>query len=531
MIKTTDGGYTWNKLTLASDRIWSLAIDPITPSRVYAGAIFGEKAFITKLSPSGKTFTFSSLLGGTGQDFGDAITTDPSGNAIVVGSTNSGDFPTASALQPAIAGGFEMFVIKFDPLGAIVFSTFLGGTDSQTAAAVRTDLSGNIYIAGQTRSTNFPVANPIQASIGGPSGDQDAFVLELNRSGSAIQYATYLGGSAIDRATGLAVDSFANTYVCGTTSSADFPETGSPSQSRGLSDGFVARIGVTNPSPSYSVHFSASPPAAATGETVTYTIRVENNSQFPVNSVNITDNLPDSLRFVSCSASAGACGESGNLVSGNIPSILPGQAAVLTILAQVDCSLPSTARVLNEVVVKAASQNSTSAQAVVAVFDPLPTLTCPLNVTTQASSPSGSAVQYLPIVDDNCAGISVVCVPPSGSVFPVGSTTVFCSATDSGGLRASCSINVAVTTASVPSITDVTVAGKHLVVTGRGFEVGSLILKNGVAQKTTNDVGNQATILIGKKLAKRIAPGETVVIQVLNSSGIQSAPFVFRRSV
>ena len=110
---------------------------------------------------------------------------------------------------------------KINPPGsALVYSTYLGGSDMTMASGIAVDSSGNAYVTGLTYSTNFPTMNPLQPAKG---GGIDAFVTKINPTGSALVYSTYLGGSADDEGFGIAVDSTGNAYVAGWTSSTDFP--------------------------------------------------------------------------------------------------------------------------------------------------------------------------------------------------------------------------------------------------------------------------------------------------------------------
>src|SRR5215470_16498427 len=102
----------------------------------------------------------------------------------------------------------------------LVYSTYLGGSGDDSGNGIAVDASGNAYVAGKTGSINFPTKNPLQPASGG--GD-DAFVAKLDPSGSALVYSTYFGGSALDEAHGIAVDTAGNAYVTGQTSSTNFP--------------------------------------------------------------------------------------------------------------------------------------------------------------------------------------------------------------------------------------------------------------------------------------------------------------------
>jgi beta-propeller repeat-containing protein/centrosomal CEP192-like protein len=186
-------------------------------------------AFVTKLDASGSTLIYSTFLGGNTDDAGNAIAVDSSNNAYVTGATSSANFPTKSPLQAASGGGVDVFVTKLDATGStLIYSTFLGGSADDAGDAIAVDSSGNTYLSGLTRSTNFPTASPFQASCKSCGSNQsNAFVAEVNAAGSALMYSTYLGGSGNgtdgDFGNGITVDASGNAYVTGFTSSPDFP--------------------------------------------------------------------------------------------------------------------------------------------------------------------------------------------------------------------------------------------------------------------------------------------------------------------
>lgn len=178
---------------------------------------------------------YSTFLGSTGNDFGNDIAVDASGNAYVVGGTNSNNFPTSNPLQPGLNGGactdlfgrpegcHDVFVAKLNASGtALVYSTYIGGTNRDNGLSIAVDALGNAYITGYTESSNFPLLQPIQTQFGGTA---DAFVTKLNATGSGLVYSTYLGGFGQDYGLSLAVDTSMNTYVTGFTGSPNFPIT------------------------------------------------------------------------------------------------------------------------------------------------------------------------------------------------------------------------------------------------------------------------------------------------------------------
>jgi hypothetical protein len=195
---------------------------------------------VAKLSADGETLQYSSYLGGSGDDAGNGIAADASGNAYVAGETNSRNFPTT--FQPGRFGSNEAFVTKFNPGGTIVYSVRLGGSKYDCAEAVAVDGNGCAYVTGYTYSgTGFPLTNvlqnpglsPSRASEGDKKGSgankgggsqtyTDAFVTKLNFTGNALLYSVLLGGSNDDNAYGIAVDRYGCAYVSGGTRSADF---------------------------------------------------------------------------------------------------------------------------------------------------------------------------------------------------------------------------------------------------------------------------------------------------------------------
>ena len=137
-------------------------------------------AFVTKINPSG-TIVYSTYLGGTGVDVGNAIAVDGAGAAYVVGYTISADLPVLNALQSVNAGDYDAFLARLSPAGdAIQYLSYFGGNGSDSATAVALDPATNVYIAGYTLSTNFPLLNAFQSGNGGNYG---AFVTKVDFSG------------------------------------------------------------------------------------------------------------------------------------------------------------------------------------------------------------------------------------------------------------------------------------------------------------------------------------------------------------
>ena len=185
----------------------------------------GFDAFVTKLTSNG-AYVFSSFLGGAANEHAGGVATDSSGGVYVAGGTYSTNFPLAGAIQTTNHGGQDAFVTKFSASGAsLVYSTYLGGNGTVTpeeANGIAVDTGGNAYVAGVANSADFPVtAGAFQVNFKGVS---DAFVTKINAAGTAWVYSTYLGGTDLDWASAIAVDSAGNAYASGYTSSGDFPQ-------------------------------------------------------------------------------------------------------------------------------------------------------------------------------------------------------------------------------------------------------------------------------------------------------------------
>lgn len=203
----------------------------------------GDDAFISKFSSGGNSLAFSTYLGGTDHEDGRGIAVDSRGNVYVTGVTASTDFPTINPMQGTNAGLWDIYVTKLNVVGRAVYSTYLGGSGYDAGNSIGLDNAGNISLAGFTRSANFPVASPLQATSGG--GD-DAFFAKLTAAGNTVLYSTYLGGAGTDSASDLAMDSAGNAYIVGSTNSTNFPLSApfQPTFNGGFRDGFVAKIGV-----------------------------------------------------------------------------------------------------------------------------------------------------------------------------------------------------------------------------------------------------------------------------------------------
>ncbi len=205
-----------------------------------------QSAFVTKLNATGTALVYSTFLGGSASDgqsdVANALAVDSSGDVYLTGQAGSSDFPVTSGVyqttNPASANSTTVaFVSELNPSGAgLLYSTFLGGSEGAAGSALAIDASGDAYVTGYAKYTDFPVtAGAYQSTNNGSALNvSNAFVAKLNPTGSALLYATYLGGSGLeisafnkdgDSASGLAIDSSGDAYVTGVAFSSNFPVT------------------------------------------------------------------------------------------------------------------------------------------------------------------------------------------------------------------------------------------------------------------------------------------------------------------
>jgi hypothetical protein len=249
---------------------------------------------------------YSTYLGGSDFDLAAGIAVDAAGNAYITGTTQSTNFPTtAGVFQPTFRGFQDVFLTKLNPTGSgLFYSTYLGGSDRDNGSAIAVDASGNVYVTGQTNSTDFPTTGgAFQTTFGGSgsgcsNAPGDAFVTKLAPTGSALIYSTYLGGSLNDAGFSIAIDASDNAYVTGLTISLNFPTTpgafqpayrpGSGCACSGTERAFVSKVNATGTSLVYSTYLDGSGSDAGNGIAVsaagnaTVTGRT-NSPDFPTN--------------------------------------------------------------------------------------------------------------------------------------------------------------------------------------------------------------------------------------------------------
>lgn len=176
---------------------------------------------------------FSTYIGGSGSDSCRGITSDSSGNLYITGLTNSTNLPAATN---AFGGGYDAFVTKLSSAGSVLFSTYVGGSGDDAGDDIASDSSGNLYITGYTGSTNLP------AATNAGSGGLDAFVTKLSSTGSVL-FSTYVGGSGDDYGDDITNDSSGNLYITGYTGSTNLPAS-TNAFGGGNYDAFVTKLSV-----------------------------------------------------------------------------------------------------------------------------------------------------------------------------------------------------------------------------------------------------------------------------------------------
>jgi hypothetical protein len=221
---------------------------PVTvgPDLTYNGGF--TDAFVAKVNAAGTALVYCGYIGGSGNDHGQGIAVDTSGNAYVTGYTESTEatFPVTVGPDLTFNGGsIDAFVAKVNAAGtALVYCGYIGGSGGEQGTGIAVDSLGNAYVTGHTTSTQatFPVTVGPDLTF---NGNFDAFVAKVNAAGTALVYCGYIGGSGIDYGFGIAVDGSGNAYVTGYTESREdtFPVTVGPDLTfNGGGDAFVAKV-------------------------------------------------------------------------------------------------------------------------------------------------------------------------------------------------------------------------------------------------------------------------------------------------
>ena len=237
---------------------WTTSSDFPTTAGVFDETFNGYcDIFILKLSADGSVLDYSTYVGGTGRD--DAwlaeVVLDEAGNLIATGFTESTDFPTTPGAFDTIHDGIsDAFVLKLSAdASGLVYSTFIGGGDSDSGRSLALDQAGNLVIVGQTASADFPTTDDAYDAT--HNGGKDAYVAMLAADGSSLLYSTYIGGEGRELADSVTLDAVGNPVISGYTESSDFPATSAAYDSfhNGGYDTFVLKLPATNRLPRLAI--------------------------------------------------------------------------------------------------------------------------------------------------------------------------------------------------------------------------------------------------------------------------------------
>jgi hypothetical protein len=326
---------------------------PLTPPTTAPNcstSVTATDAFVAKLSltaSTGAQLLYSTYLGGSGDDVGYGIAVDSGLSAYVTGYTNSVDFvlPSATtAFQGLNAGGFDAYVGKFGTpcTGStctvttvpLTYFSYLGGSGSDVGLSIAVDTLQGARIGGWTNSPNFP--NPNHPVLVGFGGVVDGFAARIDTTASSMislgHYGTYLGGSAADFATSIAVDSQGDSFIAGETASGNFP-TANPLQPAlsGATDVFLTKLG---PTLGLDVVETVSPNPVGVGNNVTFSYEITNNGDLTTGII-FTDVLqPAGATFVSAASSPGqtACANTSGTVTCSVGTLNAGAIATVTVV-------------------------------------------------------------------------------------------------------------------------------------------------------------------------------------------------------
>jgi hypothetical protein len=246
----------------------------------------GQDVFVTKLNAGGTAVLYSTYLGGASDETGQGIAVSSAGVVTVTGDTASADFPTLGAAQASFGGITDAFITRLDASGVPVYSTFIGGNDSDVGNGVAVDPSGNAYIAGVTSSPSLPGSAPNSLV-----GAADAFVTKLSSTGNSVGYSRYIGGGDFDVGAAIDVTSTGEAVIVGFTYSTDFPRVGAIQNAlRGSNDAFVTRLNAAGSSLQYSTYlggtgdFDDARAVALDGDGNAYVTGTTYSVDFPINS-------------------------------------------------------------------------------------------------------------------------------------------------------------------------------------------------------------------------------------------------------
>ena len=259
---------------------------PTTPNAFSTTASPDFDGFATTIDTSAvgaASLEYSTYVGGDSVDIGGGVAVDPSGDIYIALFTGSSNLPTPGGFQTSLSpDGVDTYLVRLDPdvagPAAAVYGTYIGGNNNDQPRDVAVDASGNAFVTGQTRSTDFPTRDPVQATF---AGADDAFVTNVATSltgDASLVYSTYLGGSGLDVGRRIDVDAAGNAYITGDTGSSNFPVTPGasqtilPSMSTPPQSAFVAKIALVDTPPPTTTTTIADTTTTTVADTTTTTV-------------------------------------------------------------------------------------------------------------------------------------------------------------------------------------------------------------------------------------------------------------------
>ena len=263
---------------------------PTTPGG-YDATVSDWDVYVSKIAPGGTSLVYSTFVGGSRTENDPALALGPQGDVVIVGTTNSTNYPVTpgayDTTQPGPFDSSELFATKLNAAGnGLVFSTYLGGTSSEFTPDVGLDAAGNVLVAAMTFSTNYPTTAGAYDTTSNGSGD--LVITKLRADGAALLYSTYVGGANRESSPTIAVDASGAAYVAAATSSSDYPTTpGAPdSIAGGHDDACVLKLTPDGSALVYSTYLGGTFPDRSEGIAVdtagsVYVTGVTSSPDFP----------------------------------------------------------------------------------------------------------------------------------------------------------------------------------------------------------------------------------------------------------
>jgi len=233
---------------------------PVTPEAFDTTYHGSGDVLVAQLNATGSALIYCTFIGGYASEYGRSVVLDDAGNAYLAGDTESPDFPANyGAFDSTFNGWKDAFVAKLNTTGSdLTYATFLGGDDPDIAYGIAIDEAGKAHAVGYTESSGFPVTSgALDESY---NGGQDAFFIQLNASGSDLDYGSFLGGTADDQGNDIDLDASGKVYLIGSTYSTDFPVTTDAYDTthNGSRDVFVARVDLSSSTLEYATFLGGS---------------------------------------------------------------------------------------------------------------------------------------------------------------------------------------------------------------------------------------------------------------------------------